>query len=168
VSEGRVANAGWLEDAAALKARFDAASGGPQLLALVSPTCEVCLDGVAMILQGLDEPAGRPFEAHIVWTPVLSGDVAEAALGVVRLRRRSRVNHYWDPTKSISDAARLVLDLVASDRTVAWDVYLLFRSGVSWNGTVPTPERWLHQLRIDNQPSLDADSLRGAMEEVTC
>jgi hypothetical protein len=168
VSGARVSNAGWLEDAAALKARFDAASGGPQLLALVSPTCEVCLEGVAIILQGLDEPAGRAFEAHIVWTPVLSGDATEAALEVAGPRRRSRVNHYWDPTKSISDAARVVLDLAASDRAVAWDVYLLYRSGVSWNGPLPSPARWLHQLRIDDQPSLDADSLRSAMQETTC
>lgn len=168
VSVTPVANGGWLEDEAALKARFDAASGRPQLLALVSPTCEVCLDGVAMILQGLDEPAGRAFEAHIVWTPVLSGDAAEVALEVAGARRRGRVSHYWDHTTSISAAARVVLDLAAWDRTVAWDVYLLYRRGVPWTGPLPPPTTWLHQLRNDDQLSLDADSLRSAMQALTC
>jgi hypothetical protein len=154
-----------LDSAAALNARFDAASSRPQLLALVSPTCEVCLDGVAMILQGLDEPAGRAFEAHIVWTPVLSGDAAEVALEVAGARRRGRVSHYWDHTTSISAAAR---DLAAWDRTVAWDVYLLYRRGVPWTGPLPPPTTWLHQLRNDDQLSLDADSLRSAMQALTC
>jgi len=167
MSAARVTTAGSLEGAAALKARFDAASGGPQLLALVSPTCEVCLDGVAMILEGLDEPAGRAFEAHIVWTPVVSADTSVVADEVARARRRRRAVHYWDDTKSISDAARSVLDLAARDRTVAWDVYLLYRGGVPWVSPLPSPSTWLHQLRIDDQPSLDADSLRSAMQAVT-
>jgi hypothetical protein len=167
MSVARVANVGWLGDAAALKARFDAALGAPQLVALVSPTCEVCLDGVAMIQQGLDEPAGKAFEAHIVWTPVLSGDTTEAALEVAGARRLRRGNHNWDHTRSISEAVRVVLDLAAWDRTVAWDLYLLYRRAVPWTGALPSPTTWLHQLRIDDQPSLDADSLRSAMQAVT-
>jgi putative transposase len=41
VSRARATAQSGLEGAAALKARFDDAAGGPQLLALVSPTCEV-------------------------------------------------------------------------------------------------------------------------------
>jgi hypothetical protein len=156
-----------LDSAAALNARFDAASSRPQLLALVSPTCEVCLDGVAMILQGLDEPAGRAFEAHVVWTSVLSGDTSAVAAEVAEYRRGKRVTHYWDDTRAISAAAHLVLDLAAWHRTVAWDVYLFFRGGVPWRSPLPSPTTWLHQLRIDDQPSLDADSLRSAMQAVT-
>ena len=158
---------GLLESAAGLRARFDAASSGPQLLALVSPTCAVCLDGVAMILHGLDDPRGRAFEAHVVWTPVLSGDTSVVAAEVAESRRAKRVKHYWDDTRSISDAAKVVLDLPARDRTIAWDVYLLYRQGVPWRSPLPSPTTWLHQLRIDDQRSLDADSLRSAMQAVT-
>jgi hypothetical protein len=163
----QVTSLGSLGSAAALRARFDAVSSRPQLLALVSPTCAVCLDGAAMILQGLDEPAGRAFEAHVVWTPVLSGDTSAVAAEVAESRRGTRVKHYWDDTKSISDAAHLVLDLATWDRTVAWDVYLLYREGVPWRSSLPSPTSWLHQLRIDDQRSLDADSLRSAMQAVT-
>jgi hypothetical protein len=163
----KVTDVGWLEDAAELHDRFDAASAGPQLLALVSPTCEVCLEGVAMILQGLDDPVGSAFEVHIVWTPVLNGDTSEVAATVAESRRCKRVRHYWDGTESISKAAHLVLGLAARDRTVGWDVYLLYRRGVAWRSPLPSPTTWLHQLRIDDQPSLHADSLRSAMEAVT-
>jgi hypothetical protein len=163
----RATSLGLLESAAALRARFDAASSGPQLLALVSPTCAVCLDGVSMILHGLDDPRGRAFEAHVVWTPVLSGDTSLVAAEVAESRRAKRVKHYWDDTRSISDAAQAVLDLPARNRTVAWDVYLLYRKGVPWRSPLPSPTTWLHQLRIDDQRSLDADSLRSAMQAVT-
>jgi hypothetical protein len=163
----QVTSLGPLESAAALRTGFDAASGRPQLLALVSPTCAVCLDGVAMILQGLDDPAGTAFEAHVVWTPVLGGDTSAVAAEVAESRRHTRVEHYWDDTKSISDAARLVLDLAARERTVAWDVYLLYREGVPWRSPLPSPTRWLHQLRMEDQRSLDADSLRSAMQAVS-
>jgi hypothetical protein len=167
MSATRATTLGLLESAAGLRVGFDAASRRPQLLALVSPSCAVCLDGVAMILEGLDDPAGRAFEAHIVWTPVLSGDTSALAAKVAESRRGERVKHYWDDARSISDAAHLVLDLAARDWTVAWDVYLLYRTGVPWRSPLPSPTAWLHQLRIDDQRGLDADSLRSAMKAVT-
>jgi len=167
VSGARATTQSRLDGATALKARFDAAAGGPQLLALVSPTCEVCLDGVSTVLSGLDEPAGDAFMAHIVWLPVLGSDTGDVAAAVARDRRGSRVEHYWDDTASLSRAAHTALGLAAWDRTVAWDVYLLYPSGVSWSNPLPSPKMWLHQLRIEDQPSLDADSLRSAMQALT-
>jgi hypothetical protein len=150
-----------------LAARFDALSSGPQLLALVSPTCAVCLDGVEMILQGLDEPAGEPFRAHVVWTPVLDGDTEAAAVTAASDRDGQRVDHYWDGDRTISAAAHAVLDFAALDRTVAWDVYLLFRAGTLWTAAIPKPFSWLHQLRLAEQTSLDANTLRVALREAT-
>jgi hypothetical protein len=156
-----------LADPVALKARFNAASVGPQLLALASPTCEVCLDGVATVLHGLDEAVGGSFRAHVVWTPVLAGDTDTAAKAAAADRRGERVEHYWDRAKTLSLAAHGVLDLATWDRTVAWDVYLLYRAGAVWSTALPEPASWLHQLRIDDRPSLDADSLRSAMQAAT-
>jgi hypothetical protein len=167
MSAARTTSAGRLERAGALKSRFEAASSGPQLVALVSPTCAVCLDGVEMVLQGLDDPLGSEFELHVVWTPVLSGDTSVVATKAANDRGDRRVRHYWDDTKSISTAAGIVLDLASRDRTTAWDLYLLYRRGTAWNDPLPSPASWLHQLRIDDQPSLDADSLRGAMQEAS-
>lgn len=158
MSSAAAKNAISLAGPAALRARFQAASLGPQLLALVSPTCGVCLDGVATVLQGLEEPVGGSFQAHIVWTPVLSGDTAAAAVAATADRQRERVEHYWDGTKRLSLAAHTVLDLAVWDRMVAWDVYLLYRAGTTWGTAFPAPESWLHQLRIDAWPNLDAES----------
>ena len=114
-----------------------AASIGPQLVALVSPTCAVCLDGVATVLDGLDGAFGGSFRAHIVWTPVLADDTAGAAAAAASERRHARVEHYWDATGSLSLAAHTVLDLAAFDRTVAWDVYLVYRAGTPVEWTSP-------------------------------
>jgi hypothetical protein len=167
MSLSRTENTISLDGAVGLKARFNASSDGPQLLALVSPTCEVCLDGVATVLKGLDEAVGGSFRAHIVWTPVLSGDNGTAAAAAATDRQGERVEHYWDGTKSLSRAAHTVLDLAALDRAVAWDVSLLYRSGASWSIAFPAPASWLHQLRIEDRPSLDPDSLRSAMRAAT-
>jgi hypothetical protein len=156
-----------LEGPDALRAGFEAASSGPQLLALVSPTCEVCLDGVAVILDGLGETVGSSFRAHVVWTPVLEGDVAELAESAAIARSHERVAHYWDGTKELARAAHGVLDLTSFERNIAWDVYLLYSAGSIWSDSIPAPSRWLHQLRIPDHPSLDASSLRAAMRQVS-
>ena len=81
-----------------------------------------------MILQGLDEPAGSGLQAHVVWSPVLAGDT------MPRPRRRPRAFEITSESSTTGMArgrsaarTRLTLDLAAWDRTVAWDVYLLFR-----------------------------------------
>ena len=167
MSPSRARSTSSLGGPVALKVQFNVSSGGAQLLALVSPTCELCLGGVATVLQGLDESIGGSFRAHIVWTPVLSGDTRKAAAAAAADRQGERVEHYWDGTKSLSLAAHTVLDLAAFDRTVAWDVYLLYRAGALWDTAFPTPMSWLHQLRIDDRPSLDAASLQGAIQAAT-
>jgi hypothetical protein len=155
-----------LEEAGALAAGFAAAAAGPQILALVSPTCEVCLEGVAMVLDALGDQIGSRYRAHIVWTPVLEGDVAERAESAAMASGHERVEHYWDAEKVVSNAVHRVLDLGSFERSVAWDVYLLYAAGSSWSEWPPPPSRWLHQLRIPDRPNLDAASLRAAMREV--
>lgn len=157
-----------LDTSAALPARFDAGSSGPRLLLLVSPTCPLCLAGIELVLHGLEEPPGERFDVHVVWLPVLDGDAIDAAAGAaMSIGPRPRMTHYWDVDRAISSAAHGILDLTRRRRRVAWDLYLLYRAGVTWSAPLPSPDVWLHQLDIADQPSLDAATLRAAFEELT-
>jgi len=157
-----------VDDSSALRRDFDAGATNPRVLALVSPTCPVCLDGVKVVLEGVRAKDPAVIDLYIAWLPVLEADSFEHAMGVVaELASDPRVHHYWDADREISRSAHAALELDRHDRKIAWDVYLFYRTGVRWKRPLPMPQIWLHQLRIADQPSLDAQSLSGALAMVS-
>jgi len=70
--------------------------------------------------------------------------------------RDPRILHYWDGQGVTLTAFRAPLGIT----TDAWDVYLLYRPGVRWEGaTPPAPDYWMHQLQALSSsafPPLDA------------
>jgi hypothetical protein len=157
-----------LGDSSALRLDFDAGAKNPRVLALVSPTCPVCLDGINVVLEGVRAKGSSAFGLYIAWLPVLEADGFEQATAVVEeMGSDPRVRHFWDADRAISWSAHAALELDRLDRKIAWDVYLFYRSGVRWKRRLPTPQAWLHQLRIANQPSLDPQSLSDALVMVS-
>lgn len=73
-----------------------------------------------------------------------------------------RVRNYWDGGEVVGRAYEALLGTPGP----AWDVYLLFRRGVRWHGSVPPkPDFWMHQLGgVTNAPRLDPDVLRAHVE----
>jgi hypothetical protein len=55
-----------------------------------------------------------------------------------------RAIHFWTESTSLGDAFRPVLGLTEEP---AWDVYLVYPAGVVWEGDLPAPAGYLHQLR---------------------
>jgi hypothetical protein len=138
------------------------------LLALVSPTCPVCLDGIALVIDGLRNRGPGDIAVHIAWMPVLEADSLEWAKAAAEaLEDDARIRQYWDANREISTSAHEVLDLERHGRSVAWDLYLFYRAGARWCRPLPVPDTWLHQLRIPDQPSLDPETLRNALEKVS-
>lgn len=75
-----------------------------------------------------------------------------------------RVRNYWDPDETLGRAYGEMLPTPGP----AWDVYLLFRRGVRWTGTLPPkPDYWMHQLGgVTNAPRLDPIVLRQHLEQL--
>jgi hypothetical protein len=48
---------------------------------------------------------------------------------------------------------------------VAWDLFLLYEVGRVWRDDPPVPDFWMHQLLLDDVPTLDATALRCALEQ---
>lgn len=86
---------------------------------------------------------------------MLPGDDATAAAAAMQGGSWSedRVQHWWDGARQMSGLFQRSLGL----REPAWDVYLLYRPGIRWEGEVPpTPSFWMHQL---SDPVADPDHL---------
>ena len=70
-----------------------------------------------------------------------------------------RVEHFWTPTTQIGEAFQ---GSIALKSEPAWDVYLVYREGVRWEGNAPPkPDYFMHQLgdRLPVDRSLDGERL---------
>jgi hypothetical protein len=85
--------------------------------------------------------------ALVAWVPILPPDRAGPDEGNLGLVTDSRATHFWDSERLLPPLFARVLDLPAE--TPAWDVYLLYRPSVLWQGDEPpTPYCWQHQLSV--------------------
>jgi hypothetical protein len=74
-----------------------------------------------------------------------------------------RVSHFWDSEGIlVKDYARI---LKLGDRP-AWDVFLLFGRDVEWKTEPPTPDYWMHQLKLAPARRLDGNQLATEIAEL--
>ena len=148
---------------------FNAAASVPRLVFLVSPTCEVCVSGARSAAQAvLLLPPESHFRLYLLWLPVLENDTIEAAVGMrVHFPADDRVWHFWDDDLVISKTFHQVLQLGQRQRRhrVAWDLFLLYRAGVTWGDVPSVPDFWMHQLFLDDVPKLEVDILKRQLEQ---
>jgi hypothetical protein len=84
---------------------------------------------------------------------MLQADDAEAARVGAEAFPPDRVEHAWDPDRRAGELFAKKLGV----RRVAWDVYLLYAPGITWEGEgPPEPTSWMHQLPA----AVDADPMR--------
>jgi hypothetical protein len=154
-------------DSRTLPAAFDAAANSLKLVVLVSPTCPICLDGVAVVRESLAELGSADVAVHVVWVPVLKGDTPDAAQDSARLFGNTvQAAHYWDVDRALSSRYFDLLGLEARGRTVAWDLYLIYERGARWTAEPPMPKVWLQQLLLDDVPELDRSVLVSQLRQM--
>ena len=79
----------------------------------------------------------------IVWTPMLPGDCEKMAQSATALIPDARASHYYDPDRR---AGRALASRMGGEGKVAWDIYLFFPPGMTWEDEAPLPVDWVHQL----------------------
>lgn len=126
-----------------VKAAFNRDVNKTRLILLVSPTCGECLRGSSEIQDTVFAHETSPnLTAYVVWVPEL-GAKSENVPGGMALIPDKRANNYWDAQELLGHAYKTILPTP----TVAWDVYLVYRAGVRWNGEAPPkPDYWMSQL----------------------
>jgi hypothetical protein len=134
-----------------LRVDFNARNAAPRIVSVVSPTCEDCLAGLTVVLDGI---VGDPsIVALVLWVAMLSGDGPDAAaVAATRFSADGSALHYWEEEGwPVSTRLRPVLGLGPHDAArSAWDVYLLYEPGIEWlDDDPPVPNAWAYNTRDD-------------------
>src|SRR5260370_30689351 len=92
------------------------------------------------MLQNFPSPK---LQAILVWEPMRDGDNAAIATQQAENVRDVRIKQGWDGTRNLGKLFGDALNI----HQVAWDVYLVYKPGVKWEGAQPPrPTFWMHQL----------------------
>ena len=126
-----------------LRKEFNASSQKIRIVALLSPTCSECRSGHAVVGGILKKFPSPRLQALLVWEPMRDGDSPAAAAEQAETVRDARISQGWDGSGDAGKLFGSTLDL----HEIAWDVYLIYKPGITWEGQRPPhPTFWMHQL----------------------
>ena len=126
-----------------VRKEFNASSQKVRVVALLSPTCPDCQSGHTVVGRVLKKFPSPKLQAILVWEPMRDGDNAAVATQQAENVHDVRIAQGWDGTRELGKLFGDALEI----HQVAWDVYLVYRPGVKWEGSQPPrPTFWMHQL----------------------
>ncbi len=126
-----------------VRKEFNSSSQKVRVVALLSPTCPDCQSGHGVVGRILKKFPSPKLKAILAWEPMRDGDNAAIATQQAESVRDVRIAQGWDGTRNLGKLFGDTLDI----HQVAWDVYLVYKPGVKWEGPrPPRPTFWMHQL----------------------
>ncbi len=132
----------WL-NAEDVRKEFNASSQKVRVVALLSLTCPDCQSGLGVVGRALKKFPSPQLKAILVWESMRDGDNASSATQQPETVQDIRISQGWDGGHNLGKLFGQTLDL----HQIAWDVYLVYKPGVKWEGLQPPrPTFWMHQL----------------------
>jgi hypothetical protein len=131
-----------LDSLTSFQTAFNGWIDAPRLVALVSPTCPLCLAGADAIIELAATYTG-PLHVQLVWTRGEPEDTYDKARRRAALACDERISQYWDGDDLLGAA---VATRLRSPGLIAWDIYLSFPAGLRWDDELPMPAAWVHQM----------------------
>ncbi len=131
-----------------VKSVFNAHIDRPRLIMVLAPACPVCLEGAETVQSDL---LGRfdDLEVLAIWMEALPFDITRnPARRVESFADQPRMSHFYDMQQVSAAAVDDVIDWRHPSR--AWDLFLLYPAGVSWDDRLPRPRAWFHQREEAN------------------
>ncbi len=126
-----------------VRKEFNASSQKVRVVALLSPTCPDCQSGHGVVGRVLKKFPSPKLKAILVWEPMRDGDDATSATQQAEKVQDVRISQGWDRGQNLGKVFGQTLDL----HQIAWDVYLVYKPGIKWEGPQPPrPTFWMHQL----------------------
>lgn len=133
-----------LSEGAELLEAFNRDRDRVRLLTVLSPSCGLCKMGVRLIdryvLDAIEDP---DLSVYVVWENISSQDSKEMAQAAANLLHGDRVTHFWAEDRWVGEALQEQVGL----ESPAWDVFLLFPQGATWQGSPPEARLMMHNLR---------------------
>lgn len=122
---------------------FNSRRESPRLLVILSPICPVCFAGSEAIRSEILQP-GLEIEILLVWMEAVPYDIVRnPARRIVLFSDEPRVQQFYDAGHLAGDT--LARKLGWPEDRPAWDVYLFFEPGQTWQDDLPEPYTWFHQ-----------------------
>jgi len=122
---------------------FNASSQKVRVVALLSPTLRGLSVWTRGRRSGSQEFPSPKLKAILVWEPMRDGDNATSATQQAETVQDIRISQGWDGGQNLGKVFGQTLDL----HQIAWDVYLVYKPGIKWEGPQPPrPTFWMHQL----------------------
>lgn len=155
-------------DGAELKTLFNEDSGKVRIVMVLSPGCGNCKMAARMIERHLLEQVNDPaLSVYVVWERIGPADTQELAAGASALLADPRIQAFWSTEHFTSTAFH---DAVGARRTLAWDIFLVFGKGKRWTDAPPTPDRFMHNQKANEElPKdrlLNAEKLAGEVKDL--
>ena len=154
-----------------IKVAFNANIDKPRVLVLVSPVCSECVFGAEVVRKSImDRFAVSGVYAVVVWEPMLKPDDEAAArqssgifAGVPAAQfydphrhagwayEREHFAGKWDEVEIALPSDHWLREVVDKKPKAApeWDLYMLFKPGVRWEGPSPKPDAFIRHIGRD-------------------
>ena len=124
----------------------------------------MCRWGFSNIVKTLKRVTDERVRAYIVWLPIFGGDFKGEARKLSNSFRDKRVSYFLDPE---SETGRQWERILKTERSIAWDVYLLYGDDANWEEDPPQPAYWMHQLdRVTKAPRLDEERFSAKLKRM--
>jgi len=113
------------------------------------------------VFQRIDD---ERLTAYVVWGPMLDEETRPDAVEATRYLEDPRSRHFWTDADRVAERFREVTGLPEGE--LAWDTFLLYPPGVTWNGEPPEPAVVMHVDKpLPDEQKLDAHALRERVRE---
>jgi hypothetical protein len=109
---------------------------------------------------------GNDLAVYAVWEPILKTDDERSSRKATILFPDARVSNYWVDSPAVGRLFQAPLNITTEP---AWDVYLVYASGIAWGDDgPPRPSYFMHQLggRLPDGQRLDGPKLAAAIEDL--
>jgi len=133
------------------KEEFNSNIDKVRIVSLPNPACLSCVEGQRFINDLFDHEfsSENRLMGFTVWVSINGWGTLKDARRLAPEITDSRMYNFWDPNMLLGKLYKTPLDL-DKGYLGAWDVYLIYKAGVKWQGDVPpAPTFWMHKLGDD-------------------
>ncbi len=121
----------------------------------------MCQYGHSVVREIFRQEKSENLSSFVVFLPMLEDDNQRTAMAQSQSLTDERVLQAWDPAAEMGALLTATLGMTET----AWDVYLVYPPGVTWDQDAPPePTYWMHQLSeqygVGDAPMLDPEKLR--------
>ncbi len=135
---------------------FNASSQKVRVVALLSPTCPDCRSGHGVVGRVLTKFPSPKLKAILVWEPMRDGDDATSATQQAETVQDIRISQGWDGDQNLGKVFGQTLDL----HQIAWDVYLVYKPGIKWEGPQPPRPTFWMLLLCENPTRMNVEVVK--------